>query len=157
MPPRATTPEWPTTVSDLMEREVVTATPDMPVPTLARLLRDHRVSGVPVVDAEGHVVGTVSSTDLLWLCEILLPRPHDRDGAHHNRRNHANTRTVGDVMTPDVFGVRPEDSLEELCRFMARTGLRRAPVMEDGRLVGMVSFTDLLALMADDAEGDGAD
>lgn len=150
--PAPTTPRLPTTVSDLMEREVVTATPEMSVPALARLLRDNRVSGVPVVNEDGHVVGTVSSTDLLWLCEILLPRPHDRDGAHRHRRNHAHTRTVEDVMTPDVFGVRPEDTLEDLCRFMARTGLRRAPVMDDGRLVGMVSFTDLLGLMADDAE-----
>lgn len=136
----------PCTVAGLMEEEVVTASPSTSVRELTRLLRRHRISGVPVVDEDGRVVGTVSVSDLMWLSDWFA------EGAREGRRaatDHLEEKTVADVMTPDVFGVPPEASLRELSRFFSRTGLGRAVVLDRGNLVGIVSVIDLLGLIAD--------
>lgn len=128
-----------------MSREVVSVPPSASVRELARVLRRHGVSGVPVVDESGAAVGTVSVSDLLWLGDLLVP------GTDVPSSRALDDRTVGEIMTPDVFGVRPDDSLAELGRFFTRTGLRRAVVLEDGRPAGIVSATDLLGYIAEEA------
>lgn len=120
---------------------------------MIRSLRDRGVSGVPVVDATGVAVGMVTITDLLWLSDALLT------GGGPARRGGANTptwdSTARDVMTPDVFGVEPTATPEELGAFFSRTGLHRALVLEEGRVVGVVSATDLLGLLAEEDAGTG--
>jgi CBS domain-containing protein len=138
----------PTTVADLMRRNVVTISPSASIRELVNLLRQNSISGVPVVEAEHNVVGTVSVSDLMWLSDWL------EAGATSDRASateHLEERTVRDVMTPDVFGVEPEASLTELARFFSRTGLGRAVVLDQGELVGIVSAIDLLGLIADHA------
>jgi len=130
----------PDNVGDLMRKAVVTVPPTASIPELVRLLKRHGISGAPVVSDNGTVVGTVSVSDLVWLCDEYA-------GGASGPRSGARTsgpRTVRDVMTPDVFGVESGGSLAELARFFSRTGLRRAMVLEEGRLVGIVSATDLL-------------
>jgi CBS domain-containing protein len=129
-----------TRVGDLMRTTVVTVSPTASIPELVRLLKEHGISGAPVVSDDGTVVGTVSVSDLVWLCDEYA-------GATPERRSGTGTpglRTVRDVMTPDVFGVTSGGSLAELARFFSRTGLRRAMVLDGARLAGLVSATDLL-------------
>lgn len=141
-----------TLVEDLMRRDVVTVPPSASVVELIRLLRRYRVSGVPVVDAHGAVVGTVSVSDLAWLTDsVTVDGPDASVGAEELGR-----RTVAEVMTPDVFGVEPQATLGELARFFAKTGLRRAMVLRGGRLFGIVSVIDLLALLADRLDVDSS-
>ena len=133
-------------VRDIMRTEIVTIRPDATLPELARLLRDRNVSGVPVVDEDGDVLGTVSVTDLLWLSDRILVTPTaPADGAGSDRLG---GRTVREVMTPDAFGVPPDAGVDELVEFFSRTGLHRALVLEGSRVVGIVSITDLLGLLA---------
>lgn len=138
-----------TTVADLMRRDVVSVGPSLSLRELALLLRRRAVSGAPVVDESGAVIGTVSVSDLIWESDTLPlehPDPLGRVTADWDRR------TVADVMTPDVFGVERDASLVELARFFARTGLRRAIVLDDdGALVGIVSAIDLLGAVAERA------
>lgn len=142
----------PTLVENLMRRDVVTVPPSASMIELVRLLRRHRVSGVPVVDAQGAVVGTVSVSDLAWLTDSL-----EVDGADPSiAAKRLGRRTVAEVMTPDVFGLDPEATLGELARFFGRTGLRRAMVLREGRLLGIVSVIDLLGLLVDRLEADGS-
>lgn len=145
----------PRTVADLMCRDVVTVSPSATIRELVDLLRTQGISGVPVVEPEGRVVGTVSSSDLMWLSDWLAG---DEDDLAEDRARTAQQlaeRRVSDVMTPDVFGVAPDASVEELARFFSRTGLGRAVVLEREKLVGIVSVIDLLALIADRAGGHG--
>jgi CBS domain-containing protein len=135
-------------VSDLMRRDVVTISPGATVQELARLLRTHRISGVPVVDESGLAVGVVSVTDLLWLSDHLLPAPVAVRPAR--RWEGIGKRTVRDIMTEGVFGVTPESDLEDLLEFFSGTGLHRAFVVRDGKVLGVISMTDLLELVEED-------
>lgn len=136
---------WSGTVADVMHRDVVSVRPDVSVQDLARLLRDRGVTGVPVVDDRGTAVGMVSVTDLLWLADHLWTG--EPVVARGRRGGPLEARTVREVMTPDAFGVAPTASLDELVGFFSRTGLHRALVMEERRVVGIVSATDLLGLL----------
>lgn len=127
------------TVADVMHAHVTTIAPEASVAELAALLQREGVSAVPVVEADGVPIGVASASDLLWMCDALLDPTSRADTLR---------RTVRDVMTPDVFSVRPTGGLESLCRFFQRAGVHRAFVVEGGRLVGVVALTDLLAVLA---------
>jgi CBS domain-containing protein len=126
------------TVADLMQREPISIGPDASVGDLIRSFRDHGVGGMPVVDERGRLLGIVSSTDLLWLAV------EERTGSGFLAPGTLRDCTVREIMTPDVFGVAPDTSMAELRRFFARTGVHRALVLEEGRLVGIVSLSDVL-------------
>lgn len=110
-------------VSEIMTPEVLTVPPTMPVRELSALLRERRITGAPVVDEAGRVVGVVSEFDLL-----------SRPGA-----------TAGDLMSRTVISVGPEADLDEVRRLFVDARIRRVPVLAAGRLVGIVSRGDLLA------------
>lgn len=137
----------PATVADVMRRQVVSTPPDASVRELVDLLVRHGISGC-VVQEEGRLLGTVSTTDLLWLMDRLIPPDPGSPEWVSDAREVLDRRRVRDIMTPDVFGVEADRSLEELSRFFSRTGLHRAPVLEQGELVGIVSVSDMLALLA---------
>lgn len=142
--------DWrPRTVSDIMRRELVSILPDATVRDLIRSLRDHGIGGMPVIDESGNVLGTVSSTDLLWLATTELP-----DAPGFLAVDTLFGRTVREIMTPDVFGVSPDASLQELRSFFARTGVHRALVLDDGAPVGIVVLSDVLDTLLDAAPGE---
>ncbi|HEX6135521.1 MAG TPA: CBS domain-containing protein [Longimicrobiales bacterium] len=129
----------PRTVSDLMTRDLVTIAPDASIRDLIRVLREHGIGGMPVVDRDGTVLGTVSSSDVLWLAT------GEAEGTTgFVTADTLDTHCVREIMTPDVFGVGPDTSLPELRRFFARTGVHRAPVLEDGVIIGIVGLSDVL-------------
>ena len=128
-------------VADLMHRDVVSVPPGMSVRELAQTLVRHGVTGVPVID-DGRAVGMVSSTDLLWLFD-----PAETGASGRPRAADIDRLTVRDIMTPDVFGVPASAGLRELGQFFTRTSVHRALVLEDGAVIGIVSITDMLALL----------
>jgi CBS-domain-containing membrane protein len=132
------------TVAEIMQRDVVSVTPGMHVRELARFLERRKIHGVPVVDDRGDVLGTVSATDLLWLGERVQARTL-LEGQPWKELDHL---TVLDVMTPDAFGVEPAATFPELVAFFTRTGVHRAFVLEGRKVVGVVSVTDLLRVIA---------
>jgi CBS domain-containing protein len=137
--------------ADIMRQPVVTISPTASLRELISLFRRSGVSGVPVVDIERNVLGTVSVTDLLWLSD-LLTEEEEGGGATARAAKKLDETTVRDVMTPDVFGVEPHASLAEVGAFFARTGLGRAVVLDGGQIVGIVSVIDLLSLLAGEPE-----
>lgn len=134
----------PRQVADLMRHDVITIGPDASIGDLVRTLSDHGISGMPVVADDGRVLGTVSSTDLLWFADGVADESARSDFLPAEVLD---TRVVRDIMTPDVFGVQPATDLVELRRFFARTGVHRAPVIADGRVVGIVSLSDVLGTL----------
>jgi CBS domain-containing protein len=122
----------PARVQDVMTIEVVVAQPTTPVTQVARLLADHRLSALPVVDGGGRVLGVVSQADLLVDGRPLA------DGQP--------AATAGAVMTSPAVTVDPQATVTEAARRMqAAAGMKRLPVVTgSGRLVGIVSRADLL-------------
>jgi CBS domain-containing protein len=148
-----------TTVRDVMTTPVVTAQPDTTFGELVELLLGHDVSGLPVVDADGRVIGIVTEADLVdrdpygqrrrpglgLLAESL--RGRDLQWVQERR-----SRTASDLMTPDPSIIGPDEDLVVATRRMLQRGHKRLPVVEDGSLVGIVSRADLLrALVRTDA------
>ncbi|HYU20964.1 MAG TPA: CBS domain-containing protein [Chloroflexota bacterium] len=114
------------TAGQVMTRDVLTADPGMPMDELAKLLAFHNVSGMPVVDEAGKVVGVVSEADVIG-----------KQGA-----------TVRDIMTPDVISVPEETSIEEIAALMAERKIKRVVVMDGELLLGMVSRADIVRALA---------
>lgn len=113
-------------VKDIMTTRVITTPADAPLPVVAALLRDHRVSAVPVVDDTGAVVGLVSEFD-------LLARGGD---------------VAGDVMTTSVVTVTEDTEVDDVRHLLVERRIRRVPVLAGRELVGIISRSDVVAVMA---------
>jgi CBS domain-containing protein len=144
-------------VSEIMETEVVAAHPDDDVQSVVTLMREHELPGVPVVDADGRVVGIVTEADLILRDEeadLHLPLHIDLMGAviylgrlskYEERLKRALASTVADLMTADPVTVSPDTSVQEAGRVIAERKHNRLPVVDgDGRLVGVVTRLDVL-------------
>jgi CBS domain-containing protein len=136
---------------EIMQRELITATPDMAIEDAVRLMVAHRISALPVINAAGSVVGILSESDLLrraeldterstspWRAWLRGPGPDARDYVH----SHA--RKVGEAMTAPVVSVTPETPLSEVVALMESRRIRRVPVVEGDRLVGILTRADLV-------------
>jgi CBS domain-containing protein len=111
---------------DIMSTPVITIAPTASFQELVELLARHRISGVPVVDAEGHLVGMATEAD------ILVGK-----GA-----------TVAEVMSRDLITVTEDASTEDIAQILARHRIRRVPVMRGDQVVGIVSREDVVRAMA---------
>jgi CBS domain-containing protein len=153
MPPPARGPRIEATIEEaamkvreLMTTDVLTIGPEAPLKDLARLLVAHRISGVPVCDAERHVIGVVSEADVLckalgderrggvlsWLVDESVPP----------EKVHATV--VREAMTSPALTISPLRNVDEAARLMTEHGVNRLPVVADGELVGIVTRADLV-------------
>ncbi|MET8451816.1 CBS domain-containing protein [Streptomyces sp. NPDC005209] len=152
VPPEARVP----LVRDVMDVPAATLRDDLPYRDIARLLAREQVGAVPVVDAEDHVVGVVSESDLLAKVafEASGHRP-GRVGRLRERRMHSKARgeTAADLMTSPAITVLPGATVAEAAWLATLSRLKRLPVTDAaGRLVGVVRRNALLqALIRDDA------
>jgi CBS domain-containing protein len=143
------------TVGDVMQRDPVTIAPDADVATLLRMLREHELPGLPVVEGD-RLVGIVTENDLVLEGDdssLHLPHYFELFGAvvfleplQHleDRLNKAFGTSVADMMTSDVETIAPGAGVHEAARRISRSGHNRLPVVEDGRLVGVVTRVDAL-------------
>lgn len=140
-------------VGSVMTTDVVRAAYDTPFKEVARLLADHRISGLPVVDDDEKVIGVISETDLMAR-QAEAPDPYARPRrlrfpplTHRARRQAARARAhdAGRLMSEPPVTVHAEDTVVEAARTMARHRVERLPVVdEEERLVGIVTRRDLL-------------
>jgi CBS domain-containing protein len=142
---------------DIMTTSVVTARMDMTIYDAARLFVDNHIGGMPVVGANGQVVGIVTHRDLLhrvengtgrskrpWWLEVLASSP--RDQAARYVKEHG--RLVGDVMCNQVISISEDMPLQQIADLMERRHLKRVPVLKDGKLVGIVCRANLIRALA---------
>jgi CBS domain-containing protein len=149
---------------DIMTGPPLTALPETPVGEIARLLTEHRISGVPIVNEQGELVGMVTESDL-FLKEKGVPFSLVRVPALFNQwadpkriievYEHARRYTAADVMTRNVFSVGVEEQIGEVARLMLRHKVKRLPVLENGRLVGIITRQDLIVFLAEPAQARG--
>ena len=144
------------TVADIMERDPVTVGVDDDVESVIRVLREHELPGVPVVDGDGRCVGIVTEDDLVLRDEnadLHLPHHLDIMGGviylesmkHFEERvKKAFASRAGDMMTEHPITVPPTASVEEAAKLIAGHKHNRLPVVEGGRVVGVVTRVDVL-------------
>lgn len=144
-------------VKDVMVTEVTTVAPETSLKDVATILAERGISGLPVVDSGGAVVGVVSEADILlkqtapeprrggvlgWL--LGSPAPEDAK---------LDARTAGDAMTSPAVTVEPDRPVARAAALMVEKGVNRLPVVRDGELVGIVTRADIVrAFTRDDAE-----
>jgi CBS domain-containing protein len=146
-------------VRDLMQNDVLTTTVEASLKDVARTLVENRISGMPVCDADGRVVGVVSEGDILFK-ERGLPEQRSAplgwllDGGSRTDLKKATARTVGDAMTAPPVTIRPSSSATAAARLMIEQSVNRLPVVtQDDRLLGIVTRADLVrAFTRQDAE-----
>jgi CBS domain-containing protein len=136
---------------DVMTVRVITVEPDTSVRDIAKLLIEHKVSGVPVVEKDGTLVGIVSEGDLMrrpesetehhspWWLILLLT--HEQKVADYMKTH---GRRAADVMTKRVITVQDDFTLEKVADTLQKHRIKRAPVMQGEKMVGIVARADLL-------------
>jgi nucleotide-binding universal stress UspA family protein/predicted transcriptional regulator len=144
-------------VVDVMTKDVIAVRADTSLQEIARLLKERRIGGVPVIDGEGEVIGIVSDCDL-FLKQKKVRRlgihapaifgqfiePEDIAEIYETARR----LTAADVMTKAAVTVEPQDQVGQVAERMMRDNLRRVPVTRDGKLVGIISRSDIVHLLA---------
>jgi CBS domain-containing protein len=136
-------------IRDVMTTDVVTVTPETSLKDAAALLVEKRISGLPVVRADGEVVGILSEGDLLYkesgaapVSRGLVARLVEHDRSRDPAKQEA--RLVGDAMTSPAQTIGPHRPVTAAAAAMLEFGINRLPVVDDGKLIGIVTRADLV-------------
>lgn len=139
---------------DVMTRDVISVTPDATVLEAARLMLQHHISGLPVVDKSGQLVGVLSEGDFLRRHETRTERQRPRwlefiigPGQLADEYTRSHGRKVAEVMTTRVHSVADDTPLEEIVELMERRRIKRVPVVCGGELVGIITRSNLMHAM----------
>ena len=147
-------------VRDFMDPDPATVRPETPVEEVVATLRHNELPGLPVVDGDGRVVGIVTEADLVLPDDDGdLHIPHyinlfggtiflEPLGRFEKRLRKAFASNAADMMTSDPDTVSPDTTVQEAARIIHESGHNRLPVVEDGRLVGVVTRLDVLGALA---------
>ncbi len=150
------------TVREIMDAEPATVLPDTPVEQVVRALRDHELTGLPVINEGGRCVGIITEEDLVMAGDeedLHLPHYIELFGGivflesmqrFEERLRRATAATAKDMMTPDPVTIEPEATAQEAGRKMTHHKHNRLPVVEHGRLVGVVTRVDVLDALTRD-------
>jgi CBS domain-containing protein len=144
--------------SDLMTKNVVTVTPEIEVTEIAKLLAERHISGVPVVDKVGKLLGIVSEADMV----VRAAQPHFpryipflegviflENPSHYEREVQKMLAvTAADIMTEKVVTAPPTATLEELATLMTENNINRVVIVERGKIVGIVTRGDIVRTLA---------
>ena len=142
-------------VRDVMTSTVISVTPDRPLREIAELLTQRKVSGLPVVGRDGSVLGVVSEADFLARDDPSAGRAGvlGRLFGRSSSSAKSTARTAGEAMTAPAITIGPDASIREAAETMHRRKVNRLPVVDDGRLVGIVTRADVVRVFArSDAE-----
>lgn len=165
----------PITAADLMNPEVLTVPEEMTVRELAAFLMDHEITGAPVVDREGRLVGVVSVVDI---ADVAAGEEEPGDGAEtvpdperggFYARGFKDTLVpgqleelgpfegaegemrVGEIMNPEVYSVPEDATVSEVAMTLLSSHVHRVLVIEEGRVAGIITTSDLLGLLVDES------
>ncbi len=139
---------------DVMTRAVISIDPDATVLQAARLMLQHHISGLPVIDAKGQLVGVVSEGDFLRRRETSTERRRSRwleflmgPGRIAAEYVHSHGCRVSEAMSTDVQTAAEDASLEDIVELMERYRIKRVPVLRGGEVVGIVTRSNLMRAM----------
>jgi CBS domain-containing protein len=140
---------------DVMTSPIISVEPDASMWDAVRIMLQRRISGLPVIDKGGHLVGMVSEGDFLRRAETGTQRrrPHWLEfllgpGRLADEYTRSHGRKIQDIMTPDPVTVTGDTSLEEVVRTMEKRRIKRLPVVHDNAVVGIVTRANLVHALA---------
>jgi len=120
---------------DIMQTSLITVKQDTPVIEAINILGQNKITGLPVVDDDMNLVGLVSEKDVLSIAYHVLA---DVVG------NAMDAKKIGDIMTKDVVSFSPDDNLADICQCFMNKPFRRVPILDNGKLVGIISRKDII-------------
>jgi CBS domain-containing protein len=149
----------PKTVADVMSRDPITVSPETSLTEVIRILAERRISGLPVVDQAGKLVGVVSENDLMWRESGVTPPPYimlldsviylENPGRYERDLHKALGQTAGEVMTRNPVTITPDQSLREAAHLMHERSIHRLPVLNtEEQVVGILTRGDIVRAMA---------
>ncbi|MDY7021415.1 MAG: CBS domain-containing protein [Cyanobacteriota bacterium] len=150
----------PKTVADIMTSNPIVARPNMPLKEAIKILADYKITGLPVVNDEGKLVGILSETDILWQESGVTPPAYItfldsvivlKNPARYDKELHkALGETVEEVMTKSpIITITPDQSLSEAARLLHEKRIHQLPVLDESeKVIGMVSCGDIIRTMA---------
>ncbi len=153
------------TARDIMQQNLVTVSPDLPLLNAHQLFVGEEIHGAPVVSESSEVLGVVSSADLLravaeehasgrsdtnYLRDVVEFSSPDWVGMPEDFQDRLSDSRVSDIMTTEVVHVGPDASLAEVARALHENRVHRVLVLEEGRLAGMITTFDVVALLCDE-------
>jgi CBS domain-containing protein len=137
--------------ADVMSHDPLSVTTQTPILKAGCVMLQHKISGLPVTDGDGKIIGILTEGDLLRRAETGTERHRSRwlefllgPGRLASDYVDAHARKVGEIMTSDVAVVGPSDDLADVVHLMEKRHVKRVPVVENGKLVGIVSRADLV-------------
>ncbi|MBV6627165.1 MAG: CBS domain-containing protein [Rivularia sp. (in: Bacteria)] len=146
-------------VSEVMSRNPITVKADTSLREAIKILAEKRISGLPVVDDAGHLIGIISETDLMWQQAGVTPPAYFmifdsviylKNPIEYERELHkALGQTVGEVMSEKPITISPDKPLREAAKIMRDRKIHRLPVVDDSeQIVGILSLGDIIRDMA---------
>lgn len=140
----------------IMNRDVVTVKKGASVEEALKLMTKHHVSGLPVVDADGYIVGIITESDLLLKDQApVLDKPRPIKGHQpvpeevlEKAYKKARAELVEDAMTKDVIAFSEDSLVADIARVMVELGINRVPIIRDRKVVGIISRMDIIKAMA---------
>jgi len=149
----------PKTVADAMTRDPIVVRPETPLNEAIQILAERRISGLPVVDDAGQLVGIISETDLMWQETGVTPPAYImfldsviflKNPAQYERDLHkALGQTVGEVMSSNPISIAPDKPLKEAAQIMHEREVRRLPTVDNaGQVIGILTRGDIVRAMA---------
>lgn len=147
------------TVADVMSHDPIVVKPETPIKEAIKILAERRISGLPVVDNAGKLVGVISETDLLWQETGVEPPVYImfldsviylENPARHDKELHkALGQTVEEVMSADPVTVSPDQPLRKAAKLMQEKSIRRLAVTDEtGKVIGILTPGDIVRAMA---------
>lgn len=140
---------------DVMSKAVVSVTPDCSIEDMAKKMEEYRISGLPVIDASGALVGMITEGDCLRRIELGTARKGSMwrtffatQGTLAEEYIQSHARKVAEVMTRDPITVEENTSLEEVIHLMEKHRIKRVPVVRDAAVVGIVSRANMVQALA---------
>lgn len=148
-----------TTVADVMTRDPIVVQPHTPLNDVIKILAEQRISGLPVVNEAGTVVGVISEADLMWQEAGITPPAYIKildsviyleNPARYERELHkALGQTAGEVMTADPVTTSPDQPLHDAAQLMHERNVQRLPVLDhQGKIIGILTRGDIIRHMA---------
>ena len=146
------------TVADVMSRDPIMVKPQTPIKEAIKILAEQRISGLPVVDDAGSLVGVISETDLLWQETGVEPPVYimfldsviflENPARHEQELHKALGQTVGEVMSTNPITVKPDQPLRKAAKLMQEKSIRRLAVTdEEDKVIGILTTGDIVRAM----------
>jgi CBS domain-containing protein len=147
------------TVADIMTRDPITVGIDTSLGDVIKILAERRISGLPVIDSTGKLVGIVSETDLMWRESGATPPPYimlldsviylENPGRYERELHKVLGQTAGEVMSKNPITIAPEKPLREAAHLMHERNVHRLPVLDtQGSVIGVLTRGDIVRAMA---------